>query len=64
VHVQLTAAGHAAFEQHGRAMEHGESFLLAALTADKKQVLAGLLRKLVVTLEPPACRTAASAPWQ
>jgi DNA-binding MarR family transcriptional regulator len=52
VHVQLTAAGHAAFEQHGRAMEHGESFLLAALTDEEKQVLAGLLRKLVLALEP------------
>ncbi len=52
VHVQLTEAGHAAFEQHGRAAEHGESSLLAALTADEKQVLAGLLRKLVLALEP------------
>jgi len=30
----------------------GESSLLAALTADEKQVLAGLLRKLVLALEP------------
>ena len=52
VHVQLTAAGHAAFEQHGRAQDRGESSLLAALTADEKQVLAGLLRKLVLALEP------------
>jgi DNA-binding MarR family transcriptional regulator len=52
VHVQLTEAGHGAFDQHGRAEEHGESSLLAALTADEKQVLAGLLRKLVLALEP------------
>ena len=52
VHVRLTAAGHAAFEQHGHIAERGEAALLAALTADEKQVLAGLLRKLVLTLEP------------
>jgi DNA-binding MarR family transcriptional regulator len=52
VHVQLTAAGHAAFEQHGRAVEHGESSLLAGLTGDEKQALAGLLRKLVLALQP------------
>jgi DNA-binding MarR family transcriptional regulator len=52
VHVQLTADGHAAFEQHGRAQDRGEGSLLAALTADEKQVLAGLLRKLVLALEP------------
>jgi DNA-binding MarR family transcriptional regulator len=52
VHVQLTAAGHAAFEQHAGTQGRGESSLLAALTADEKQVLAGLLRKLVLALEP------------
>jgi DNA-binding MarR family transcriptional regulator len=52
VHVQLTAAGHAAFEQHAGAQGRGEGSLLAALTADEKQVLAGLLRKLVLALEP------------
>jgi DNA-binding MarR family transcriptional regulator len=41
VHVQLTTAGHAAFEQHADAQGHGEGSLLAALTADEKQVLAG-----------------------
>jgi DNA-binding MarR family transcriptional regulator len=54
VHVRLTAAGHAAFEQHAGSEAHGEAALLAALTADEKQVLAGLLRKLVVALEPDA----------
>lgn len=51
VHVQLTAAGHAAFEQHAGEEGRGEAALLAALTADEKQVLAGLLRKLVIALE-------------
>ena len=61
VHVQLTAAGHAAFEQHARAQERGEGSLLAALTEDEKQVLADLLRKLVLTLEPAHLRTTDSA---
>lgn len=52
VHVQLTAAGHAAFEEYGRAGGRGEGSLLTALTADEKQVLADLLRKLVLALEP------------
>jgi DNA-binding MarR family transcriptional regulator len=52
VHVQLTAAGHAAFEQDGRAQDHGESSLLAALTAAEKQLLADLLRKLVLAFQP------------
>jgi DNA-binding MarR family transcriptional regulator len=52
VHVQLTAAGHAALEEHARAEEQGESSLLAPLTEDEKQVLAGLLRKLVLAIEP------------
>lgn len=51
MHVHLTAAGHVAFEQQGRAIEHGESSLCAALTADEKQVLAGLFRELVLALE-------------
>lgn len=56
VHVQLTAAGHAAFEQHADAQARGEDSLLAALTADEKQVLAGLLRKLVLALDPAHMR--------
>ena len=54
VHVQLTAAGHAAFEQHTGEEGRGEAALLAALTADEKQILAGLLRKLVIALERPS----------
>jgi DNA-binding MarR family transcriptional regulator len=52
VHVQLTAAGHAAFEQHADEEIRREGSLLAALTADEKQLLAGMLRKLVLALEP------------
>jgi DNA-binding MarR family transcriptional regulator len=52
VHVRLTAAGHAAFEQHAGEEGRGEAALLMALTADEKQVLAGLLRELVLALEP------------
>jgi DNA-binding MarR family transcriptional regulator len=52
VHVRLTAAGHAAFEQHAGEEGRGEAALLTALTSDEKQVLAGLLRKLVLALEP------------
>jgi DNA-binding MarR family transcriptional regulator len=52
VHVQLTAAGSTAFEQHAGEEGRGEGALLAPLTADEKQVLAGLLRKLVLALEP------------
>jgi DNA-binding MarR family transcriptional regulator len=52
VHVQLTAAGHAAFEQHVGEEARREAALLAALTADEKQVLTRLLRKLVLDLEP------------
>jgi len=52
VHAQLTAAGHAAFEQHAGGELRGTGTLLAALTADEQQVLAGLLRKLVLAAEP------------
>jgi DNA-binding MarR family transcriptional regulator len=52
VHVQLTAAGHAAFEQHAAEEIRREAALLAALTADDKQLLARLLRKLFPALEP------------
>jgi DNA-binding MarR family transcriptional regulator len=52
VHVQLTAAGYAALERHGHAEDRAEAALLAPLTADEREVLAGLLRKLVIELEP------------
>jgi DNA-binding MarR family transcriptional regulator len=52
VHVQLTPAGHAAFEQHMSSEGHNEGTLLATLTADEKQTLADLLRK--VALRGPA----------
>jgi DNA-binding MarR family transcriptional regulator len=58
VHVRLTAAGHAAFEEQADEQGRGESRLLAALSADERHVLAGLLRKLVLALEPAANRTA------
>jgi DNA-binding MarR family transcriptional regulator len=51
VHVQLTPAGHAAFEQHMSSEGHSEGALLAALTADEKQALADLLRKLVAAID-------------
>src|SRR5580658_9153105 len=52
VHVQLTAAGHAAFELHAGGELRGTGTLLAALTTDEQQVLADLLRKLVLAAEP------------
>jgi DNA-binding MarR family transcriptional regulator len=52
VHVRLTAAGYEAFEQHAGSADSAESALLSALTADEKQTLADLLRKLVITIEP------------
>ncbi len=51
VHVRLTPAGYAAFEQHASSEGSAESALISALTADEKQTLADLLRKLVITLE-------------
>lgn len=51
VHVRLTSAGYDAFEQHASSEEHGENELLSVLTADEKDTLAGLLRKLVVAVE-------------
>ena len=51
VHVRLTAAGYDAFEQHASSEESVESALLSALTAEEKQTLADLLRKLVITIE-------------
>jgi DNA-binding MarR family transcriptional regulator len=51
VHVRLTPAGYAAFEQHASSEGSAESALLSALTADEKQTLADLLRKLVITIE-------------
>jgi DNA-binding MarR family transcriptional regulator len=51
VHVQLTPAGNAAFEQHARTEGQGEGALLQVLTEDEKQALAGLLRKLVTAFD-------------
>ena len=51
VHVQLTPAGHAAFEQHLSSEGHNEGVLLAALTAEEKEALANLLRKLVAAID-------------
>jgi DNA-binding MarR family transcriptional regulator len=51
VHVRLTRAGHDAFEQHASSEERGEGALLSVLSADEKQTLADLLRKLVIAVE-------------
>jgi DNA-binding MarR family transcriptional regulator len=51
VHVRLTEAGSAAFEQQAGREDHGESALLEALTADERQTLAELLRRLVLAAE-------------
>jgi DNA-binding MarR family transcriptional regulator len=51
VHVRLTPAGSEAFERHAGTEEHGEAALLSVLTAEEKQTLADLLRKLVVAVE-------------
>jgi DNA-binding MarR family transcriptional regulator len=59
VHVRLTPAGHAAFERQADEEGRGEASLLAALTPDEKQVLAGLLRKVVLSLEPSGDESAA-----
>jgi DNA-binding MarR family transcriptional regulator len=58
VRVRLTAAGYDAFEQHASSEEQGEDALLCVLTAEEKQTLADLLRKLVVAIEsgPDAAR--------
>lgn len=50
MHVRLTPAGHAAFEQHASSEGHNEGALLAALTAEEKQALADLLRKVAAAL--------------
>ena len=64
VQVQLTRAGYDAFERHASSEERGEAALLSALTADEKQMLADLLRKLVVVIEsrPDARVGTSSAP--
>lgn len=51
VHVRLTGAGSAAFEQQTGREDHGEAALLEALTADERRVLAELLRRLVHAAE-------------
>jgi DNA-binding MarR family transcriptional regulator len=52
VHVQLTAAGHAALEQQMGEEDRRAARLLTALTPDEQQALADLLGKLVIALEP------------
>ena len=51
VRVRLTPAGYEAFEQHASTEEQGEGALISVLTSDEKQMLANLLRKLVVAVE-------------
>jgi DNA-binding MarR family transcriptional regulator len=51
VHVRLTPAGYQVFEQHVAAEGQDEGALLSALTAQERQTLAGLLRKLVAAVE-------------
>ena len=51
VQVALTPAGYAAFERHAAQEEDTEKELLAVLTEQEQQALAGLLRKLVVAIE-------------
>jgi DNA-binding MarR family transcriptional regulator len=51
VHVRLTEAGSAAFEHHLGMEDLGEGALLATLTAEERQTLADLLRKLVASVE-------------
>jgi DNA-binding MarR family transcriptional regulator len=62
VHVQLTPAGHAAFERHASSEGHDEGALLAALTAGEKQALADLLRKVAAALATNVPPSAASRP--
>jgi DNA-binding MarR family transcriptional regulator len=63
VHVRLTPAGSDAFEQHASVEELGEGALLSVLTAEEKQTLADLLRKLVVAVESgPGTARAVTAP--
>jgi DNA-binding MarR family transcriptional regulator len=62
VHVQLTQAGHDAFDRHASSEQQGEGALLAALSTEEKHALARLLSKLVIALEsgagaPAAART-------
>jgi DNA-binding MarR family transcriptional regulator len=51
VHVRLTPAGYAAFEQHAASEEEDENALLAVLSEEEKRTLAGLLRRLVEAAE-------------
>jgi DNA-binding MarR family transcriptional regulator len=51
VRVRLTEAGSAAFELQASHEERGEAALLAPLSADERQALADLLRRLGVALE-------------
>ncbi|MFF5233421.1 MarR family winged helix-turn-helix transcriptional regulator [Dactylosporangium sp. NPDC000521] len=51
VHVRLTEAGSAAFEQQAGREDRDESVLLEALTVDERQTLAELLRRLVLAAE-------------
>jgi DNA-binding MarR family transcriptional regulator len=51
VHVQITAAGLATFDEHVRHEGRDEAALLSALTPRDRQRLADLLRSLVLRLE-------------
>ncbi|GAA2616318.1 hypothetical protein GCM10010399_54040 [Dactylosporangium fulvum] len=51
VEVRLTAEGSAAFERHASVKGRGATALLSVLTAEERQTLADLLRKLVVAAE-------------
>jgi DNA-binding MarR family transcriptional regulator len=51
VQVRLTPAGWDTFERHASVEEQGEGALLSVLTAEEKQTLADLLRKLIVAVE-------------
>lgn len=51
VHVRLTEAGSAAFEQQAGREDQGELALLEALTPQERQTLAELLRRLLAAAE-------------
>jgi DNA-binding MarR family transcriptional regulator len=51
VHVRLTEPGNAVFEQHSVREDDGEARMLSRLTAQEKQQLADLLRKVITAIE-------------
>lgn len=63
VRVRLTSVGYDAFEQHAGSEEKGEQALLAVLTLEEREMLAHLLRELVIAVEssPRGDRSASSA---